>query len=47
MKQNARAIPRRTFFKTMGQAAAAGAVLGLPQIVPSRVFGARGPAGGE
>jgi predicted dehydrogenase len=45
MKAEPRAIPRRTFLRTVGQAAAAGAVLGLPQVVPSRVLGAAGRPG--
>jgi predicted dehydrogenase len=38
-------IPRRAFLRTASQAVAAGAFLGVPQTVPSRVLGAAGQPG--
>jgi predicted dehydrogenase len=45
MKPASKLIARRTFLKTAGQTVAAGAVIGMPQIVPARVFAAAGRPG--
>jgi len=43
-KQN-RKVPRRTFLKTAGAAAAAGAAIGTPQLIPSHALAAPGRTG--
>jgi len=45
MTRNKTRMPRRTFLKTAGAAAAAGAAVGVPQVVPSRALGAPGKEG--
>ena len=45
MAEQNRQVPRRTFLKTAGAAAAAGAAIGVPQIVPSEALGAPGRKG--
>jgi predicted dehydrogenase len=45
MSKPDRKVPRRTFLKNAGAAAAAGAALGVPQIIPSGVLAAPGKPG--
>jgi predicted dehydrogenase len=45
MTKHNKRVPRRTFLKTAGAAAAAGAAIGVPQLIPSKVLAAPGRKG--
>ncbi|MFH1267767.1 MAG: twin-arginine translocation signal domain-containing protein, partial [Planctomycetota bacterium] len=45
MTEQNRRVPRRTFLKTAGAAAAAGAALGAPQVIPATALAAPGKKG--